>query len=267
MGGNFWTSSFDREVPADSTYSRGKVLIYLLVPEEFPCATALNPDCYESTISAGVKCFAPNEWAMNCSSREPGAEYKDEVLAYLRRINSSRKVLEYTLFQPGVFLNLAVWPRKTVEFLWTTCIGFDVDGGRVPMLEDGSTSISCTTIQDVGKVVAAAVDYEGQWPEIGGFSGETLPYYRFLKKLEEHSGKKLHRYVLRIEDLKQGKFKSPWIPPLRHPMIPEFLADWVAKKVLPQWFLTEAGGDPAVNDSWNTLLPDVKITGVDEFLA
>ena len=40
-------------------------------------------------------------------------------------------------------------------------------------------------------VVAAAVDYEGEWPEIGGSSGETLPYYRFLEKLEEHSGKKL----------------------------------------------------------------------------
>ncbi|MCJ1334395.1 hypothetical protein MMC10_011104 [Thelotrema lepadinum] len=221
----------------------------------------------DSAISAGVKRFVPNEWAMNCSSREPGAEYKDEVLAYLRQVNSSRMVLEYTLFQPGVFLNLAVWPRKTAEFLWITCIGFDVDGGRALVLEDGSQNISFTPIRDVGRVVAAAMDYEGQWPEIGGFSGETLPYNSFLEKLEKHSGKKLQRYVLKVDDLKRGKFESPWLPPFRHPMIPEFLADWMAKKILTQWFLTGAGGDSAVNDSWNALLPAVNLTGVDEFLA
>lgn len=221
----------------------------------------------DSAISAGVKRFAPNEWAMSSSAREPGAEYKDEVLAYLRRVNSNRTVIEYTLFQPGVFLNLAVWPRKTAEYLYITCIGIDVDGGRALMVENGSQQISFTPIRDVGRVVAAAVDYDGQWPEIGGFSGETLSYNCLLEKLEKHAGKKLQRHILKIDDLKQGKFESSWLPPWRHPMIPEFIANVVARKVLTQWWLTGATGDTAVNESWNALLPSVKITGIDQFLA
>lgn len=219
-----------------------------------------------AAVAAGVRRFAPNEWALSSSAREPAAEYKDEILAYLRNLNSERKVLEYSLFQPGVFLNLAVWPRKSAEHLYITCIGIDVEGGRALMVEDGSQRISFTTIQDTGRMVAAAVDYEGEWPEIGGIAGETIEYCQLLDKLEQYSGKKMTRHTLKIESLKKGKFTSPWLPPWRHPIIPEFLSNLVAKKVMTEWWLAGSTGDAAVNEAWNKLLPDVKLTRIDEFL-
>jgi NmrA-like family len=220
-----------------------------------------------AAVSAGVRRFAPNEWALSSSAREPGAEYKDEILAHLRNLNSERTVLEYSLFQPGVFLDLTVWPRKTAEHLYITCIGIDVEGGQALMVEDGAQQISFTTIQDTGRVVAAAVDFEGEWPEIGGIAGETIEYRHLLDKLEQYSGKKLKRHVLKIEDLKQGKFTSPWLPPWRHPIIPEFLGDLVAKKVMTEWWLAGSTGDAAVNEAWNQLLPDIQLTRVDDFLS
>ena len=121
-------------------------------------------------------------------AREPGAEYKDEIHAHLKTINAEKLVLEYTLFQPGVFMNFVVWPRKTAEYLYTTCIGIDIDGGHALMVEDGGQSFTFTTIQDTAKVVAGAIDYEGQWPEFGGMAGCQLKYVDLLDKIEQDTG-------------------------------------------------------------------------------
>ena len=34
--------------------------------------------------------------------------------------------------------------------------------------------LTFTSIRDIANVVAAAVDYEGEWPEIGGISGDEV---------------------------------------------------------------------------------------------
>ncbi|MCJ1388149.1 hypothetical protein MMC18_000994 [Xylographa bjoerkii] len=219
-------------------------------------------------VKAGVKRYAPTEWAMSSEAREPGSEYKDEIHTHLKNLNAEKPVLEFTLFQPGVFTNVVVWPRKTAEYLYTTCIGIDIDGGHALMVEDGGQDFTFTTVHDTAKVVASAIEYEGPWPEFGGIAGSQLKYGELLDKIEQDTGKPLERHVLRMSDLQQGKFESTWLPPYRHPMIPLEMADAFAMQIMTQWWRCAGGSrNSAVVPTWNELLPEMKLTDVDTFLT
>ena len=56
------------------------------------------------------------------------------------------------------------------------------------LVEEGEEWRVMTTIQDVAKVVAAAIDYEGKWPEIGGIAGSRMKPKDVVKLLEKYSG-------------------------------------------------------------------------------
>lgn len=118
----------------------------------------------------------------------PGYAYKDDIHAYLKELNAEKTVLEYSLFQTGIFMNYLVYPKVTAKHLFITCIGFDTQAGQALMVEDGEEQRAWTTIQDVAKVVAAAIDYEGKWPEVGGMVGSKLKQKDLIKLLEKYSG-------------------------------------------------------------------------------
>jgi hypothetical protein len=51
----------------------------------------------------------------------------------------------------------------------------DFNNCRAIILEGGEKDrISLTTVQDLAKVVALAVEYEGEWPVMGGMRGSDL---------------------------------------------------------------------------------------------
>jgi hypothetical protein len=47
-------------------------------------------------------------------------------------------------------------------------------------------------VQDLGAVVAAAIDYEGEWPEVGGVRGGQITLSELIKLGEEIRGKRVH---------------------------------------------------------------------------
>ena len=56
------------------------------------------------------------------------------------------------------------------------------------MLGDGEDRMSLTTVQDSAKVVAAVVEYDGEWPEIGGVCGGQIAISELIRLGEEIRG-------------------------------------------------------------------------------
>ena len=81
----------------------------------------------------------------------------------------AKKVLEYSLFQPGLFVNYLAHPHKTSKYLLPIATPVDFDRRRALIL-DGSENVrmTLTTVQDLANIVTAAVEYEGEWPIVGG---------------------------------------------------------------------------------------------------
>ena len=81
-----------------------------------------------------------------------GFAFKDEVHEYLRELNAEKLVLEYCLFQPGLFTNYLSYPHKSAEHLHITCVFVDVENKQALFTEAGEEWLVHTTIQDVDKV-------------------------------------------------------------------------------------------------------------------
>lgn len=71
-------------------------------------------------------------------------------------------------------MNYLTYPLRTAEHLYMTCTLLDVQERQLIMVEYGETWYTFTTIQDTAKVVAAALGYEGKWPETGGIVGGRI---------------------------------------------------------------------------------------------
>lgn len=54
---------------------------------------------------------------------------------------------------------------------------------------DDGTRITLTAVQDIARVVARAVDYEGEWPVVGGIQGSNISIGEFIALGERARGK------------------------------------------------------------------------------
>ncbi|KAH8697118.1 hypothetical protein BGW36DRAFT_377972 [Talaromyces proteolyticus] len=218
-------------------------------------------------IAAGVKRFAPTQWGIRSKSGFPGYAPKDEVHEYLQQLNADGPVLEYCLFQPGVFMNYLAHPLQTAKHLYISGTHIDVVKKHVLIVEDGEAWYTYTTIQDTAKVVARALSYPGKWPETGGFYGGRAREKDVVKLVEEIKGEPFERHVLRIADLEKGEFNSSWIPVNDHPnMPPEFKGEGIMRQILPAFLLAAHRGAADVDPVWNSLLPDLQLEDVETFL-
>lgn len=68
-------------------------------------------------------------------------------------------------------MNYFGFPHTTTKH-FTMCQPFiDFENRRAIAVDEDSASITLTTVQDMGAVVAEALDYEGAWPVDGGMRG------------------------------------------------------------------------------------------------
>jgi hypothetical protein len=83
--------------------------------------------------------------------------------------------LEYTLFQPGLFLEYLASPHKTAKHLAPLDTFFDFQNCRAIIVEGHEDAImTLTTVQDLARAVAGAVELDGVWPIQGGVQGNRL---------------------------------------------------------------------------------------------
>jgi hypothetical protein len=124
-------------------------------------------------------------------SHMPWYTYKSSTRRYLKDINKDEKVLEYCLFHPGLFTDYST-PRPYISatHLQPLDTPFDFEHRRFLMREGSDEdTITFTTVQDLANIVARAIEFEGEWPIVGGIRGTQLSIRSILALGEEIRGK------------------------------------------------------------------------------
>ncbi|KAI0894874.1 NAD(P)-binding protein [Annulohypoxylon nitens] len=227
----------------------------------------------DASIEAGVKRFAPSEWATGVKLENsidviPWYAGKVDVARYLEEVNKDKKVIQYTRFQVGFFMNYLSHPHKSANHVSTIPFLFDFENQQATAIEGAyDDAISWTTVQDIAGVAARAVEYEGEWPPIGGMVGTRVTIGEMLK-LGESIGKPFTVKWHKLEDLEaQTKKEAPPIDSSfdLHTASPEVIAGFMeyATRSILQGIHR---GAYDVSNEWNKLLPDYKFTQVEDFV-
>ncbi|OAQ70229.1 hypothetical protein VFPPC_02732 [Pochonia chlamydosporia 170] len=226
----------------------------------------------DAAVEAGVKRYAPSEWSTGEKLKESTdvlAWYagKVEISQYLENFNQQKKVLEYTKFQPGAFMNFLAHPRKTSKHVSTISLQIDLQN-RTALTVDGrlDAEITYTTVQDIANVVARAVDYEGVWPTVGGIRGHKITARQLLDIAGRVLGQPIRVELLKMEDLAAGELKTENYPRLDLPSIPEDQVEAFSKTATIGVLISISNGVWNVSDEWNRLLPDYEFTQIEDFI-
>lgn len=113
----------------------------------------------------------------------------------LNSTNINLQVLEYCLFQPGVFMDYYAHPYQQTKFLHTFPPMFDMENGRAVIVEDGTDALVVTTLSDISKVVSQALDYEDPWPVVGGMVGTKTTMAEMIRVGEKIRGEPITHWV------------------------------------------------------------------------
>ncbi|TVY94477.1 Oxidoreductase, partial [Lachnellula willkommii] len=176
-------------------------------------------------------------------------------------------ILEYTLFQPGLFLDYLATPYKTAKHLEPLNTIIDFQNQRAIVVDGYDTVMTYTTIQDLATVVVRAVDLGGEWAMISGISGNKLPISQVLKIGEKLRGHPFTIDKVRLEDLENGILTASWTLEASHPTVAGDQIEKMLKTVLIGTLIGSAKGAWDVSDEVNKLLPDFRFTQIDDFLT
>lgn len=126
--------------------------------------------------------------------------------------------------------------------------------------------VSFTSTPDIAKVVTKAVDHEGEWPVIGGISGDKVTHRKLIEIGGQIYGKPLDIDWLKMADLDAGELKTDKYPRLNMPSIPPEQAEAFSKAGLIGMLRSYDRSLWTVTDEWNKLLPDVEFAKVEDTL-
>ncbi|KAK3348929.1 hypothetical protein B0T25DRAFT_591513 [Lasiosphaeria hispida] len=222
----------------------------------------------DASIVAGVKRFAPAEWGAAVLLNS-AADGKDVVREYLKEVNKDGKILEYCLFQCGGFMNYLSSPHIGAKHIAQVNTWYDFENCRALVIEgfEDKAQMTFTRVEDLAGVVARAVEYDGEWPTLGGINGSTVTSAQVIALGEKIRGKPFQVERLKVEDLEKGQLVSSWVPLFHHPAIPEDQVEPISRHFLLTAFLVKLSGGHVVSDEWNMLLPDYEFTSIEQFLT
>ncbi|KAI6084913.1 NAD(P)-binding protein [Hypoxylon rubiginosum] len=222
-----------------------------------------------AAIAAGVKRFAPSEYGSKGTVHMGWWEGKEKVREYLEEVNAKGKILEYTLFQPGLLLNYLAYPYKTAKHVDPLQSVFDFENKRAIVVEGHEDAImTLTTVADIAAVVARAIDYEGTWPRIGGIRGNRVTFAQVLEIGRKVRGSPFAVDKVKIEDLEAGDLKTSWGLKAVHQSVPEDQASALLRAVSIGILLSSTSkGAWDVSDDFNQIFPDYEFTSIEDFLG
>ncbi|KAL7916737.1 NAD(P)-binding protein [Trichoderma velutinum] len=222
----------------------------------------------DACVKAGVKRFAPSDWAGASTNGLPWYAGKTAIEQYLRKINQEHKVLEYCCFRPGMLMNYLAFPQKTTKYADIWGIHIDMEHRRAIILGDAKNPgyFSMTTMDDVAKIVAKAVEYEGVWPEVGGIRGDNISQQELIALGEKIRGGMFAVETIKSVQARAGRLTATWHPKMEHPTVPEELRESSAKIFTAKTIVSVYQGSWEVSDEWNRVFPDYKFTTIQEFL-
>lgn len=188
-----------------------------------------------------------------------------------------------------MFVNYLTHPHQSARHLPTIGTPFDFANRRMILVDgDDKARLTWTAVQDLAGVVARAVDYEGEWPVVGGIQGANISVGQLITLGEKVRGEFIisqampyKLYVdyfslgglsftierVKAQDLEAGTWETSWTPTVDHASIPPEQAAVASKYMTSRIILAADAGSYLVSDEWNRLLPDFKFTAIEEFLA
>ncbi|XXH05406.1 hypothetical protein Hte_011832 [Hypoxylon texense] len=193
---------------------------------------------------------------------------KEKVREYLEEVNKNEKVLEYTLFQPGLFLNYLAYPYKTAKHVDPLQSVFDFENKRAIVVEGHEDAImTLTTVADLAAVIAQAVDYEGTWPTTGGIRGNRATFSQILEVGKKVRGSPFTVDKVKLEDLEAGKLNTSWGLKAVHKAVSDDQALALLKAVSIGILLSSTKGAWDISDDFNQIFPDYEFTSIESFLG
>ncbi|KAF4981527.1 hypothetical protein FZEAL_2676 [Fusarium zealandicum] len=226
----------------------------------------------DASVEAGVKRYAPSEWSTGValkSSIDVMTWYtgKVRIQEYLEELNRGNKVLEYTLFQTGFFMDFLACPHKSSKHIVTLPFSIDLEKMRAFVVEGSlNQHITYTNVEDIVNIVALAVDYEGKWPVVGGIRGHRVTTKELLEIANKVRGRPLEIEWLKQEDLMAGELKTNNYSRLDMPSATQDQIEAFSKTVTIGVLLAINRGAWTVSDEWNRIFPDYQFTQVEEFV-
>ncbi|XDG05331.1 hypothetical protein ABKA04_004946 [Annulohypoxylon sp. FPYF3050] len=222
----------------------------------------------DASIEAGVKRFAPSEYGSKGTVDMSWLRVKENIREYLEEVNQKEQVLEYTLFQPGLFLDYLAYPYKTSKHVDPLQSVFDFENRRAIVVEGHEDAImTLTTVADVAKIVARAVDYEGTWPKIGGIRGNRVTFSQIIEIGEKLRGHPFAVDKVKVEDLANGELKTTWNIQAIHQSVSAEQAAALLKAVSIGILLSSSKGAWDISDELNQLFPDFEFASIENFLT
>ncbi|KAI1138895.1 NAD(P)-binding protein [Hypoxylon sp. FL0543] len=246
---------------------KGVETVLSLFPVHPDAGNATQKRLIDAAVDAGVKRFAPSEWATGVkleSSLEfiPWYAGKIEIAHYLESLNKKKRVIEYTRFQVGAFMNYLGHPHQTSRHVTTLPLQFDFEKQHATLIEGSlGDAVVWTTVQDIAGVVARAVEYAGEWPAVGGISGSRITNEDMLR-LGEAIGKPFTVDWLKMDDVESGEMINS--VDLRS-ATPEEIGAFL-KSATRRILAAISRGAYDVTDEWNRILPDYEFTQVEDFI-
>ncbi|EGR49695.1 uncharacterized protein TRIREDRAFT_59775 [Trichoderma reesei QM6a] len=222
----------------------------------------------DACVKAGVKRFAPSDWAGASTNGLPWYAGKTAIEQYLKKINEAGKVLEYCCFRPGMLMNYLAFPQKTTKYADIWGIHIDMEHRRAIILGDAKNPgyFSMTTMEDVANIVAKAVEYGGEWPTVGGIRGDNISQQELILLGEKIRGGRFAVETIKSVQARAGRLTATWHPRMEHPTVPEELRVSSAKIFTAKTIVSIYQGSWEVSDEWNQIFPDYKFTKIREFL-
>lgn len=237
---------------------------------------------------------------------------KEEIRHYLKKINENGKVgnphnqvsahpsltvsqvLEYTLFQPGLFLDYLASPYQTAKHVAPLDTVFDFQNRRAIVVDGHEEAVmTFTTAADLAALVARAVDYDdGEWPEVSGIRGNRVTASQVIEIGEKIRGEMVQTVTtelgardnshhtptigspfaidkVKIEDLEAGILQTSWKMDTakKHAAVSDEESAALFKTVTIGMLLSSVKGAWDVSDELNQLFPDYQFEKIEAFLT
>ncbi|KAI1199446.1 hypothetical protein F5X97DRAFT_121099 [Nemania serpens] len=222
----------------------------------------------DAAISAGVKRFAPSEYGSRGIEDMAWWEGKQKVREYLREVNEKQTVIEYTLFQPGLFLDYLAFPYKTSKHLDPLQTVFDFENRRAIVVDGHEEAfMTLTSVADTAAVIARAVGFDGKWPAVGGIRGNRVTISQILEIGTRVRARQFAVEKVRAEDLEAGELKTTWSLEAIHKAVSDDKAQALLKMVCIGTLLSSSKGAWDSSDEMNQLFPEYKFMSIEEFLS
>ncbi|KAF6814678.1 NmrA-like family protein [Colletotrichum sojae] len=258
----------DLEFLTESLRGVHAVLSFLAGPVHQRTASAQQDahiNLIDASVRAGVKRFAPSEWASSGLERMPWYAFKQSARDHLSNLNKDKKAtlpsllisqkLETHVNAPGLFTNYLLHPFQSAKH------------GRVY-----EQHINFHARRAMHCVIALAVEYEGEWPVDGGTSGSRMSVGEVIALGEKIRGSPFEVTEPKMQDLEAGVVKAPWFPKIDHAAVPEETRGAVRPVLLAGVLRSLAAGASEAgawetSDTWNRLLPDFEFTQPKDILT